>query len=173
MEGPWEWREMIAARGAIAYGKFFGGKAGFVSPACYPDLVNWRRSGMDFDDRYERGLIRLREKQVMDLLRSQGGSMLSRDLRAILGTKGLDTAVASLQMRTDIVIQRLEYRRDAYGRPYGMGVARLALSEHVFGEEAVCSRYDDAPETSYARLAARIRARLPDASDEAIAKVLR
>ena len=30
---PWEWRRLIARSGRVAYGKFFGKKAGFISKA--------------------------------------------------------------------------------------------------------------------------------------------
>ena len=35
-QDPWEWREIIAASHEVAYGKFFGGKAGFTSKAWLP-----------------------------------------------------------------------------------------------------------------------------------------
>lgn len=30
-QDPWVWRELIAGTGEVAYGKFFGRKAGFIS----------------------------------------------------------------------------------------------------------------------------------------------
>ena len=51
VEGPWEWREQVAAEGKIAYAKLFRGKAGFVSMDWYPDLANYRRDGYDFEAR--------------------------------------------------------------------------------------------------------------------------
>lgn len=30
-EDPWEWREVIAAEGNLAYGKLFGNRAGYIS----------------------------------------------------------------------------------------------------------------------------------------------
>lgn len=171
VEGPWEWRETVADRGIVAYGKLFSRKAGFANPDCFADLVNWRRKGMSFEERYERGEIRRMEKQIMDLLETNG-PMLTRDLRRILGEKGFECAATSLQMRTDIVIQRLEYRVDAFGRPYGMGVARLAPSELALGDAVVCARMQDTPEQSFARLYERILARFPQAEDNAIRRLL-
>ena len=40
---PWEWREIIARRGDVAYGKFFDKKAGFISKEWMPYFVNYRR----------------------------------------------------------------------------------------------------------------------------------
>ena len=67
-QDPWEWRQLIARSGRVAYGKFFGGKAGFISRAWFPHFANWRRDGYDFDARYEDGLARYQDKQVYDIL---------------------------------------------------------------------------------------------------------
>ena len=40
--GPWEWKGGIIRRGC-AYGKFFRGKAGFISREWYTDFANYRR----------------------------------------------------------------------------------------------------------------------------------
>ena len=44
---PWLWREELAAEGALAYGKFFAGKAGFISRDCLPAFCNLRRDGYE------------------------------------------------------------------------------------------------------------------------------
>ena len=51
-EDPWEWREIIAASGKVAYGKFFGNKAGFISVDWLPYFANYRRDGYDFDAKW-------------------------------------------------------------------------------------------------------------------------
>ncbi len=172
VEGPWEWREALADGGTIAYAKVFERKAGFVSPDYYPDLANWRRGGLDFDTRYESGLIHRNEKRIMDALAD--GPLLSRDLKSRSGlVKGFDGALTSLQMRTDVVIRRLEYKRDAFGKPYGMGSSRFCRSDDAFGEEFVSSKFDDPPEVSLAWLTERAAKFLPDVSAQEIAALLR
>ena len=49
---PWEWREEIAAAHAVAYGKFFDGRAGFISREWLPVFANARRNGWDFDGKW-------------------------------------------------------------------------------------------------------------------------
>lgn len=39
---PWEWREIIARSGKVAYGKFFDKKAGFISKQWFPYFANRR-----------------------------------------------------------------------------------------------------------------------------------
>ena len=46
---PWEWREIIARSGEVAYGKFFDKEAGFISQKWLPYFANYRRDGYDFD----------------------------------------------------------------------------------------------------------------------------
>ncbi|MFQ9600088.1 MAG: hypothetical protein ACLRZ3_10745 [Flavonifractor plautii] len=65
-QDPWEWRRLIARSGRAAYGKFFGGKAGFISRAWFPHFANWRRDGYDFDSRWDEELATMRQKRIMD-----------------------------------------------------------------------------------------------------------
>ena len=39
-QDPWEWREIIAKSHQVAYGKFFGNKAGFISVDWLPYFAN-------------------------------------------------------------------------------------------------------------------------------------
>jgi len=64
-DGPWEWKGPVIRRTGCAYGKLFGGKAGFVSAKWYPDFANYRRGGYDFDARYDDGLAGIRTKRCM------------------------------------------------------------------------------------------------------------
>ncbi len=65
-QDPWEWRRLIARSGRVAYGKFFGGKAGFISRAWFPHFANWRRDGYDFDSRWDEELATMRQKRIID-----------------------------------------------------------------------------------------------------------
>lgn len=168
VEGPWEWREEIAESGEIAYGKLFRRKAGFIAPAWYRVFAGWRRGPLDFDARYQRGEIPHTEKRLYDLLRNNG-PMRSRDLRGQIG-KGYETAITSLQMRTDVLVQRFEYSRNAMGLPYGMGVTRFALSDQLF---------DASPDPGISAddqlsiAVAHIQSMFPQAGEKSILRLLR
>ena len=62
----WESRRLIARSARAAYGKFFGGKAGFISRAWFPHFANWRRDGYDFDSRWDEELATMRQKRIID-----------------------------------------------------------------------------------------------------------
>lgn len=177
VEGPWEWREEIAAGGKIAYGKLFENKAGFVSPEWYPDLCNYRRDGYDFDARYEDGLATRKCKLIVDVL-SERGPMLSGDLKRAAGfekggLKGFDSAISLLQMQTYVTIKEFVYKKDRYGKPYGWGVGRYALSEDVFGEKVTNGRYDIAPMESKRAIVSHIQSLFPNADAAQIEKLIR
>ena len=44
-DGPWEWKGPLAETRKVAYGKFFSGKAGFISLEYFRDFLNFRRDG--------------------------------------------------------------------------------------------------------------------------------
>ena len=76
----------------MAYGKFFDKKAGFISREWLPYFANYRRSGYDFDARWEDGLANIREKNIMDFYVSEDADgetvwktedILSTDLKKI------------------------------------------------------------------------------------------
>lgn len=106
-QDPWEWREIIACSKEVAYGKFFGSKAGFISKEWLPYFANYRRNGYDFDSRYADGLANLREKIIMDFYLGEDSrgemlwkqdEILSTDLKKMagFGKGGLKTIPASL-----------------------------------------------------------------------------
>ena len=61
-QDPWEWREIIARSGEVAYGKFFGKKAGFISKEWFPHFANFRRDGYDFDTLWDEEMASMRCK---------------------------------------------------------------------------------------------------------------
>lgn len=176
VDGPWEWRMELARRGVVAYGKLFAKKAGLVSREWYPDLANYRRGGYDFDARYEDGLAGYREKCVMDVLLREGPT-LSKDLKRLAGfggdgMKGFDTVITNLQMQTYVTVHSFEYAHDKYGRPYGWGIARYAVTEDVLGEDVTRSAYHRTPEESRERIIQYIKQLRPDASADDIKKLI-
>lgn len=173
VDGPWEWRMDVAARGSVAYGKLFAGKAGFCSREYYPDLANYRRDGYDFDARWEDGLANYRDKQIMDAL-IKNGPLLTRELRQASGVdKGFETCLTRLQMQTYITVCGFEYLRDKHGKPYGWGLARYAITEDFLGEDLPRAAYSRTPAESKARLMERLRALCPLADEKTLLKLIK
>ena len=98
----WKWKGSIITEGGFVYGKFFAGKAGFVSRDWWADFCNYRRHRSVTP---EEGSI---EETILFTLQEQG-SMITRELRAACGFTGpkmrgkFDGYITRLQMDCRIV----------------------------------------------------------------------
>lgn len=172
-EGPWEWKGPAIVQSGCAYGKFFRGKAVFISREFFPHFANVRRDGLDFWDHYDEGRVSQAERQLFELLEEEP-SLLSKELKrrggfSREGRKGFDSLIARLQMGCFVCISNFEYQRDKYGLPYGFGLARYARPESVFGEDLLP---DCSPEESAQLILEHLLSLLPQASREDILKLL-
>lgn len=166
----WKWKGTMVTEGGCVYGKFFAGKAGFVSKEWWADFYNYRRSTHPAP---AEGSI---EETILSVLWEQG-SLITRELRAACGFTGrgmrskFDAYVTRLQMGCYIVTEDFVYPRDRHNHEYGWGWSLLTTPEQLYGKEAcLCAR---TPEESYQRLYQHLRTWLPDASDRQIQRLLR
>lgn len=176
-DGPWEWKGPIARTKRCLYGKFFGGKAGFISLEWFPDFANYRRDGFDFDSRYESGLASRRDMNVYGTV-SRYGTVLSKKLKSLCGyskggERGFDGVITRLQMQTYICVADFEYMRDKYGKQYGWGVARYSTPEELLGYEAVTSAYSREPAESLERILDHLKKVLPEADGARLLKMIK
>lgn len=181
-EDPWEWREIIASEREVAYGKFFGGRAGFISVEWLPYFANYRRAGYDFDSRWEDGLAKRREKLIFDKLvdRDNDGEptwqqkeILTTDLKKLCGfgkggEKNFPGISTGLMMQLYLVIVDFHRRLNKKGEEYGMPVSVMMPPESIWGYELVTSAYSETPERSRERIIERVKEICPEASDESI-----
>lgn len=173
---PWYWREQIAASGRALYGKFFGGKAGFVSLDCFPRFANIRRDGYDFDALYEDGKASHRCKRIMDCFES-GGELPSYELKRLAGFgKGgepnFEGTVTRLQMQSYLAIRAFRRRRNAQGREYGWPVAVYTPAECLVSPLLISEAYREDPGLSAEMLLRRLESQLPGADRRALSKLI-
>ena len=154
----WDWKGPIVTEGHFAYGKFFGGKAGFVTMDWWPDFCNWRRSRHPQPD--EESI----EGTILAVLQLNG-SMITRDLRRACGFDGpkmrskFDGYVTRLQQACRVVTEDFVYPTDKHGNRYGWGWALLNTPEHLFGHDScLCDR---SHEESRRRIAEHLHSLLP------------
>lgn len=166
----WQWKGSVIREGGSLYGKFFAGKAGFISRAWWPDFCNWRRS--QTPPPAEDSI----EDIILSTLREEG-SMVARELRATCDFTGknmrsrFDAYVGRLQMCCRIVTEDFVYPTDKHGREYGFGWSLLTTPERLVGKEACHS--DRTPEESYQRMVEHMARLLPDATEKQITKLLK
>jgi hypothetical protein len=145
---PWEWREIIARTGQVAYGKFFHKKAGFISREWLPYFANYRRNGYDFDALWDDEKASMKQKKIMDLFAGENA----------------DAELYSFEVK----------RRAGFGKgeSYGWAIAVYAAPEHVFGYEHVTDAYKEEPMVSGKRIVKHMMEIYPIATAEQIRKVI-
>lgn len=165
----WEWKGSVIQESGCAYGKFFKGKAGFVSKAWWPDFCNWRRTTHPFP---APGSI----EEAILLTLKENESLITRDLRALCGFTGanmrskFDAFLTRLQMGGYVVTEDFVYPRDKRGRSYGWGWSLLTTPECWLGRESC--RLDRSAEESYVRILEHLRRLFPEVSEKVWAKWL-
>ncbi len=166
----WKWKGPIVQEGFCVYGKFFAGKAGFISREWWPDFCNYRRSKTPAP---AEGSI---EEAILLTLQEQG-SMITRELRAACGFTGpkmrskFDGYITRLQMACRIVTEDFVYPRDKHNNEYGWGWALLTTPEQLLRREA--SQCEWTPEESYQRMAEHLMKLIPSATEKQIEKLLK
>lgn len=176
-EDPWSWREIIASRGEVAYGKLFCSRAGFVSREWYPYLASYRRDGYDFDSRYEEGLASSRSKKIMDVL-ARFELLPSNELKTAAGfgkagERGFDSTITQLQMQTYITVRSFHRKCNKKNEEYGWSVADYCLSERLFGEEHIRAGYSLSALKVKEKIIEHIKSKFPEAELAAIEKVMK
>ena len=173
---PWYWREAIAASGRALYGKFFGGRAGFVSPECFPRFANIRRDGYDFDALYEDGKASIRCKKIMDCF-ALADELPSYELKNLAGfgkggERNFEGTVAKLQQQAYLVIRAFRRRRNARGLEYGWPVAVYTPAERLVSPELIAAAYREEPSESARKLLGILKIAAPGAPESALLQLI-
>lgn len=189
--GPWQWKGPIISNWQSAYGKFFRGKAGYVSLEWLPDFMNWRRMVYPIDKESEDS------RRILNVL-VENESMLSKQLKIASGfslsrkkTKfnpedptepivnknngmAFDSLIGQLQMGTHVCIADFEYLISKKGEPYGWGVARYCTPEAMYPELFPINNQVDGrtPEESRNRIIEHLCELFPDVEKKKIEKLI-
>ena len=173
---PWEWRRVIAATGDIAYGKFFQKKAGFISKTWFPEFVNARRDGYDFDARYDDQLAKNKCKNIMDLFLDRE-ELYSFEIKKLAnygknGEKNFDGMLTELQMQTYLVVRDFRKKKNKAGEDYGWSVAVYSTPEHMWGRDYVTEEYHKDPKESREKIASYMKQRFPQITEKQLQKTI-
>lgn len=170
---PWFWRTLLAADPDIAYGKFFRGKAGFVSREWFPAFANYRRDGYDWDTLHEMGMMPRCGERVMPLF-ADGACMPPFAIAALAGLSTKPEALLTqLQARCYLIIDHFERRRSRTGEEYGWNVSYYVSPEAKFGYDEVRSAYAEQPEQSLDRIVRHLQDSLQEATGDEIRRFLK
>ena len=175
-QDPWEWRQLIARSGRVAYGKFFGGKAGFISREWFPHFANWRRDGYDFDSRWDEALATMRQKQIMDQF-THRKEIWSHELKQLAGfgkegAKNFEGTLTRLQMSGYLVIRDFRLKLNKKGQPYGWPIAVYATPEALWGYDHITSAYSLPPARSRKLIRQQVESHFPAVTENSYRAVL-
>ena len=166
----WKWKGEIITEGGHVYGKFFAGKAGFISREWWPHFCNYRRSTRPAPT---EGSI----EETILLTLEANESLITRQLRAACGFDGpkmrskFDGYVTRLQMATRIVTEDFVYPTDRHGSNYGWGWSLLTTPELLYGKDAC--QCDCSPQESFELICQQLRTICPEATEKQIIKLLK
>ena len=153
---PWEWRKEAARSRKMAYGKFFGGKAGIISLEWLPVFLSYRRNGYDFEALWYAGQAQFRQKKIMDCLKDvpeMPGWQIKRDAGfGRGGEKNFDGTITSLQNMLYVVISDFRQKKNKYGLDYGWDVSVYSRPETRWGSAVIDEAYRLSPSRSYAEI---------------------
>ena len=174
---PWKWREVIARTGEIAYGKFFEKKTGFITKEWIPYFSNYRRDGYDFDALWEDGKASYRQKKIMDVF-DDDAELFSFEAKQMAGfgkggEKNFEGTITSLQMQMYLTMMDFQRKKNKLGKEYGWEVTIYSKPEHLWGYDFMASRYKEAPEESFKKIAEHVKSTFPSATEKQIRKVLK
>lgn len=196
-EGPWEWKGQVIRNLNCAYGKFFNGKAGYISLDWFPDFANHRRALHPVTSTAADPETGISEKMILDTVRAHE-SLLSKELKDLCGLTskrrrrsfdlidtleptpvaknrrrgGLEPALTGLQMSSRIVIADFEYNISRSGEPYGWGIARYTTPEALYGEELLANCEGRSPGGSRQRILNHLLTMFPDAPQSKLIKLI-
>lgn len=176
---PWEWREIIARSGQVAYGKFFDKKAGFISRDWFPYFTNYRRDGYDFEALWDDEKASMRQKKIMDLFAAEnaGAELYSFEVKQNAGfgkegEKNFEGTVTDLEMKLYLCMRDFRQRKNKKGESYGWAIAVYSTPEHLWGYDHVTSAYKEDPAESWKRIAGRVKDVFPAATEAQIRRVI-
>ena len=162
LRDPWCWRMTLAEDDELAYGKFFGGNAGFVSKAWFPLFASFRRDGYDFDARADEGLSKSEDKRVMQLFEINPKPDTTF-LRVQSELKGkFEPTLMRLMQQSYIIIEAFSQRINKSGQPYGWHRSVYTTPEAKWGYEYVTGAYTLGTHKAAAMILDKLRGTYPE-----------
>lgn len=126
---PSLWAVRGAAKKKLAYGSFFQGKKGCLSPQWYPVYYRAFHPASTVEERYADGKLGKHEWLLWQLLTREGRMLGTHEIRRLLGVtpksgaSALDGALAKLTMTCDLIVSGEMDMLDQGGKPFNRSIA--------------------------------------------------
>jgi hypothetical protein len=134
---PWAWRmRVLTEESCIGYGKLFFQKGGYMTAEWSPFFITAKRNHQTYEDMYRNGLMSLLERTICKYVEGRGEAAL-HEIKAAVGAKGLEAALAKLQTGMFLTISGQTMRLSKENVPYGWPATTFRLADDFWGMDVM------------------------------------
>ncbi len=170
---PWAWRmRVLTEESGIGYGKLFFQKGGFVTREWVPCFIANKRHGRTFEEVYREGHMSQLERSICRYVEDKGEAAL-HNIKAAVGEKGLEAALAKLQTGMFLTISGQTMRLSKDNMPYGWPVTTFRLTDDFWGPDVVKEAHAMSAGEARERIVQRVYELNPGVEMKALERFLR
>ena len=170
---PWTWRmRVLAEESGIGYGKLFFQKGGYMTREWAPFFIAVKRRGQTYDEVYREGHMSMLERSICRYVEDKGEAAL-HEIKAAVGAKGLEAALAKLQTGMFLTISGQTLRLSRDNVPYGWPVTAFRLTDDFWGEDVMETANAISAGEAKARIVQRVYELNPAVETKALERFLR
>lgn len=170
---PWSWRmRVLTEEKGIGYGKLFFQKGGYMTAEWAPCFISAKRDRQTYEDVYRDGRMSMMERSICKFVEEKGEAAL-HEIKAAVGGKGLETALAKLQTGMFLTISGETRRLSKENMPYGWPVTTFRLTEDYWGLDVMETANVIAASEARERIMLRVHELNPNVEPKALERFLR
>ena len=165
---PWAFRmRVLKEEKGIGYGKLFFQKGGFLTAEWAPYFLSAKRQHKTFEQVYQAGQMGYMEHEILLYVEKKGEAAFY-DIKAAVGEKGLEAALARLQTSMFLSISGEVRKLSKDNMPYGWPVTTFCLAEEFWGKDILSKALALSPDTARETIAQRVYELNPHAQQKAL-----
>lgn len=170
---PWVWRmRVLTEENGTGYGKLFFQKGGYMTAEWAPCFIAAKRDHQTYEDVYRDGLMSMMERSICRFVEEKGEAAL-HEIKAAVGSKGLEAALAKLQTGMFLTISGQTRRLSRDNMPYGWPVTTFRLTDHFWGPDVMDASDALCAAEARQRIIQRVHELNPGVEQKALERFLR
>jgi len=170
---PWAFRmRVLKEERDIGYGKVFLQKGGYITREWAPYFLAVKRQHRTYEQVYQAGQMGYMEHGIMRFVEKQGEAAFN-DIKAVVGDKGLEAALARLQTGMFLTISGEVRKLSKDNMPYGWPVTTFRLAEDFWGDGVMAKANALSPASARDMIIQRVHALNPAVTQKALDRFLR
>ncbi len=170
---PWAFRmRVLKEEKDISYGKVFFQKGGYITKEWAPYFLSVKRQHRTYEQVYQSGQMGYMEHGIMRFVEMQGEAAFN-DIKAAVGAKGLEAALARLQTSMFLTISGEVRKLSKDNMPYGWPVTTFRLAEDFWGDAVAAQAEALSPTSARDAIIQRVYELNPAVTQKALDRFLR